>query len=108
MGIGLPLDDIFPTKVSSLLNLKCLNLGIAGSSSDTAFRLALHYLEKLRPKIVVLSILYPARIEILGIDSARNLAPGWGSQPDLYKEWLSTEENIYLNKMKNMNYKIKI
>ena len=61
MGIGLPLVDIFPTKVSTALNLKCQNLGLAGTSSDTAFRLALHYLEKLRPKVVVLSTLFPAR-----------------------------------------------
>ena len=102
MGIGLPLEDIFPTKVSTALNLKCLNLGLAGTSSDTAFRLALHYLEKLRPKVVVLSTLFPARMEILNFDKVINLAPRWGYHSDLYKEWLATEENVYLHEIKNM------
>lgn len=102
MGIGLPLDKIFPINVSNSLKLKCFNLAISGSSSDTSFRLALHYLEKLRPKIVVLSVFFPARMEVLDIDKAIHLLPRYGVPPKLYNTWLSTEENIYLNEMKNM------
>jgi hypothetical protein len=102
-GVGLNQKDLYTTKVAESLKLKCHNLGVAGSGNDTAFRMALAYLEKLKPKIVVLHHLYIGRIEVLDIDKAIFLLPHTDPKkfPDLYKIWLGTEENLYLNQTKN-------
>ena len=104
MGIGLNYEDLYVTKVSQSLGLKCNNLGLAASSNDTAFRLALIYLKELKPKIVVLHNYFTGRMEVLDTTYARFLLPGYNeeSHPDLYKVWLGTEENLYLNKTKNV------
>jgi hypothetical protein len=104
MGIGLNYEDLYVTKVSQSLGLKCNNLGLAASSNDTAFRLALIYLKELKPKIVVLHNQFSGRMEVLDTTHARFLLPSYNPEahPDLYKVWLGTEENLYLNKTKNV------
>lgn len=104
MGIGLNYEDLYVNKVSQSLGLKCNNLGLAASSNDTAFRLALIYLKVLKPKIVVLHNQFSGRMEVLDTNYARFLLPGYNEEthPDFYKIWLGTEENLYLNKTKNV------
>ena len=65
LGVGLPLENIFATIVAQNLNLTCFNLGVGGSSADTGFRLTKIYLQKLKPKIVVSTFLWPHRMELL-------------------------------------------
>jgi hypothetical protein len=53
IGIGIPLESNWTTLVSNVINLVPYNLGIGGGSWDTCFRLAFYWLEKLKPKIVI-------------------------------------------------------
>ena len=54
VGIGVPWENTFSKIISDTLKLKCFNLGIGGGSMDSCFRYAYYWLEKLKPKIVVL------------------------------------------------------
>ena len=109
MGVGLPEDKSFPYMVSQQLNLNYANLGVAGSSADTAFRLSQIYLSKLQPKIVVSTLLFPERLELLSYDSAYSFTPNTKSKTatlknyhaEYYKTWLQQKENAEINFIKN-------
>lgn len=101
MGIGLPLDQTYPSIVSKQLGLKCYNLALGGTSNDTAFRMGLHWIGKLNTKIVVFDSEFAERFELLSSYSYKHFIPS--VVDDLfYKTWLSAEENSYLNKQKNV------
>lgn len=112
LGVGLPLDSIYPTLLSKELNLTCYNLGVGGSSADTAFRLALIYLEKIRPKILVGTFLFPDRTELLTHFGTMPFNPTMLDLKNLnkqnrqytldyYSKWVEVPENAYLNHTKN-------
>lgn len=111
-GIGMPVEKIFPTLVSRKLDMPCINLGIERTSANTAFRLAYHFLPKLKPKIVVATLLYPHRLELLLPDKAIHFIPNIKYQQrdsysakyyvDYYDKWLSSVENSTLNYKKNI------
>jgi hypothetical protein len=104
VGIGLPIETIWPELISAQLKMQCANLGIAGSSCDTAFRLCHGYIDKIKPKIVVLMNPPAIRMEHI-LDSPRNL--GINHCPDkeseiMYKLWASDENNDFFNREKNV------
>lgn len=108
-GIGLPLETIFPEIVSKKINLNCINLGVGGSSADTAFRLAQIYLPKLKPKIVVATLLFPERTELLTGSGVKHFFPmqlkkDWDRKYniDYYEAWIECYENAFLNITKNV------
>ena len=111
-GIGLPISDSFATIVSKTLNLNCCNLGLERTSANTAFRLAYHYLPIVKPKIVVSTLLYPHRLELLLIDRAIHFIPNPKYQDkdafsikhyvEYYSKWISQPENYNLNHRKNI------
>jgi len=99
VGIGIPVETTWASLVSNQLNLSCYNLGIGGSSNNTAFRLAHIWLKKIKPKVVVFCQTYPERLEVFnenGIIS--NIASDCG---EFYNHWLSNENNSALNQIKN-------
>ena len=106
---GLPENAAWPWIVSAELGLPCTNLGVNGGSNDTAFRLAHHWVPKLRPKILFWLQTYKERLEILAYDdihnySTQNESP-FGSPTDkdvFYQNWISTDENFFLNFEKNL------
>ena len=104
VGIGLPLHSLWPEIVSDSLNLQCANLGIGAAAPNTAFRLCHGYIDMINPKIVVYLTPPPGRLEIIE-DLPRIYGP-WGQgtrrQPDLYKAWVSNEDNILFNEEKNL------
>lgn len=100
MGIGLSIEDIYPTLVANELKLKCFNLAIAGTSNDTSFRLAYTWLERIKPKIVVFHSEWKERLELLDYDFSHNLSPA-EVKSQFFKVWLEVDENSYLNKLKN-------
>jgi hypothetical protein len=63
-GIGLPLENIWPELVAKEFRMNCANLGIGGGAADTAFRLCLGYIDKIKPKAVVYLPPPGVRIEI--------------------------------------------
>lgn len=99
-GIGLCIEDIYPTLVANELKLKCFNLAIPGTSNDTSFRIAYSWLEKIKPKIVVMHSEFKERFELLDYDTSVNLLPS-EVKSQYQRVWLEIEENSYLNKLKN-------
>jgi hypothetical protein len=107
IGMGLPEHHTWPSLVAKNLNLKCCNLGIGGSSNDTAFRLAYFWLEKIKPKFVVFCETFPSRMEIFSTNGIVRCMPGIISTPaetveDFYLgHWTANEHNIHLLRKKN-------
>lgn len=100
VGVGLPIEATWPTLVSNELNLKCYNLGIGGASNDTAFRLALYWLEKIKPKMVVFCRTFPTRMEVFSATGAiANIAD---ELPEFYLNyWTRNIHNVDLLQKKN-------
>ena len=53
-GVGMPVGQIWPTLVGNTLRQRPYNLGIPGGSLDSAFRVLLAWLPKIRPSHVFL------------------------------------------------------
>lgn len=112
MGEGAPLENTWPYLVAKSLNLPYYNFGLSGSSADMNVRLALHYLPKLKPSIVV--FLYPPddRIEYIKDEYPQHLMASQMIDLDLnlvvdqfeaeyYKRWISSDTNRILLRLKN-------
>lgn len=101
VGIGLPVEETWPSIVSKSLNLQCANLGIGGSSPDTAFRMCLGYIDKIKPKVVVYNQPPPGRLEIINSEqepSAVNLIV-----KDLPVDYLDDYLKKYIIDISNFN-----
>jgi hypothetical protein len=100
-GIGLPVDKIYPSLVSQTLNLRCVNLGVPGGSSDTAFRLCHGYIDKINPKIVVFMTPPGVRFELVNNYQPFNIS-ATSPHTSIYKFWAVDDNNDYFNKEKNL------
>ena len=98
-GIGIPIENSWTSIVSKSLSLKNFNLGVGGSSNDTAFRLAYHWLHQLKPKIVVHMATERHRFELHVQNKIQNYGP-WSNAAD-WAEWASNQTNIDMNFLKN-------
>ena len=100
IGIGLPVEHIWPELLSKELNLKCANLGIGAASLDTAFRLCLGYIDKINPKIVILLVPPGIRCEFVTANKIENYA-SWNTD-NIFIKWSIDENNSYFNSQKNI------
>ena len=103
VGVGLPIEHTWPTIVANKLNLKCYNLGQGGGSADTAYRLGSHWIPKILPKIVVLSLPDMYRLEVVRERYVQFLTPvsPQGYYSEFYKIWSYFDANSQLNSEKN-------
>jgi hypothetical protein len=115
IGIGIPIDKSWTNIVGQKINLIPYNLGIGGASWDTIFRLAFYWLEKLKPKIVVVMETYKERLEWKGEDIYENILsnnPDWhnygswnvdkkGTFNKAFKKICYFDENFIIQKTKN-------
>lgn len=104
-GVGLPLKNIWPELVAEALRLQCVNLGIGGSSIDTSFRMLHGYIDKIKPKIVVLMKPEKMRLEFFNYDGPENLGPWTGTQFEthrVYSDWITNENNDFFQREKNL------
>ena len=104
-GIGLPYEDTWAQIVSQKLRLTNCNLGIGGTSLNTAFRLGHIYIPALQPKIVILLEPEKHRLEILNHNGYYDVLPqfsGWKGIDEFYKIWISNETNCDMNRLKNV------
>lgn len=108
-GVGLPLETIWPEIVAKEFRMNCANLGIGGGAADTAFRLCLGYIDKIKPKAVVYLPPPGVRVE-LEIDNQMmpiNVYSYKGNDYNIlirqfFKLWLIGEtNNDYFNRTKN-------
>jgi hypothetical protein len=111
LGIGLPLDVIWPILLGKATGLKVANLAWNGNSSDTCFRLAEYWIPKLRPKLVSMLAPPDTRLEII-LDANEYRLPvdvimpevrsALFSDSDMFlKHWHLNDENSRLNQLKN-------
>jgi lysophospholipase L1-like esterase len=107
MGTGVHSKDTWPSQLESLKGLKVANLGHAGSSNDTVFRYAQHYLPLLRPRYAVWLQTDIHRLELIDdtVGTNLNIIAGDTNNPcanDYFiKVWFSSEINQLLNLQKN-------
>ena len=107
MGTGVHAHDTWPEQLAAITGLTVANLGHAGSSNDTAFRFAEHYLKFLKPKYAVWLQTDRHRVELLddAVPMSLNIMAGDTQNPcadDFFiKTWFSDDENQKLNLKKN-------
>lgn len=111
VGIGLPIETIWPTLVSNATGLKLANLAWGGNSTDTCFRLAEYWIPRLRPKLVTMLAPPESRIEILlganpGQLPAEVIMPNtksvlFSDSNMFLKHWHLNDQNSRLNQLKN-------
>lgn len=105
-GVGLPLQDIWPTIVGNKLGLKVVNLAWPGQGSDYCFRMAEYWLSRLPVQRCVLLNPPPSRIEVVTNNAAEtfmvNSMSAYYNPNDWFlNQWMMNEENHRLNNLKN-------
>lgn len=107
MGTGIHSEDTWPAQLEKITGLRVANLGHAGSSNDTAFRYAAHYLDYLRPKYAIWLQTDSHRFELL--DDVRNVSMNVIASDShnpcandyFVKVWFSSPSNHDMNLQKN-------
>lgn len=102
IGIGVPENDRWSNIVSRNLNLKCANLGIGGSSLDTAFRMCHGWIDKINPKLVILRKPPGTRFELVTSVNQQHISAWKGTNDTFYKVWSIDDNNAEFNSMKNI------
>lgn len=107
-GIGLPLHKTFPQIVCEKIGLECFNLGLPASSNDTAFRLSYIWLNRLKPKLVILTAPSCTRFELLSpnnismeVESRFITTMDQLTNVGNHTSWIDTDQNGELNQKKN-------
>jgi len=105
LGVGLPVESTWPHIVSTKLKLKNYNLGVGGSSNDTAFRLAHYWIDRLKPDLVCFLSAERTRLELqTDGDQIYDLSVwpiGFPMIDNFTKRWLSNDTNGNMNYLKN-------
>jgi hypothetical protein len=107
-GIGVPLESSWTHIVSTSLKLKNYNLGVGGTSNDTAFRLAHYWIDRLHPSIVIFLSTEKTRLELHTIDNTVKDLSVQYIQNQMFPEatpfmrhWISNDINSDMNYLKN-------
>ena len=102
MGLGLDLESTWTYKVASSLGLRHYNLGVSAGSSDMCFRLAYHWIPRLRPKYVVMMTPNSVRAEIVMDNDIKMYLPTSPDIDQFYLNWLSHPANRDMHRLKNV------
>jgi hypothetical protein len=112
-GVGLPAENRFSDIVSKKIKLQCVNLGVPGSSYDTAFRLSYQWIPIINPKIVVFlqppnlhcELILENKVVSLNLQwaTASNAVGNYSTKHNDYLiDWTKNSENQSLNITKNL------
>lgn len=111
VGIGLPQHQVWPWIVARALNLKVYNLAWGGSSADTCFRLANHWIPQLTPRLVCMLSPPASRFELLTAPGpwppAQVILPNCQTvitdlaTDTFVKHWWANDLNAQTNSIKN-------
>ena len=124
-GIGLAYKQLYTTILANELNIQCFNFGQPGGSNDTAFRLALTWIPKLKPKFVIYQKTFKHRFEMIELPTHEYYSSPWQksillraeiygiqtiessriaqvNRDPLYKNWVMHEANQDLQDIKNL------
>ena len=108
MGTGLFEHETWPAQLTEISGLTTINLAHAGSSNDTAVRMAMHYLPILKPRYAFWVQTDRHRIEILDDQSnicinllANDQSEDVYHQDNFVKQWFASDNNQLINLGKN-------
>tara|TARA_R110000782_G_scaffold98827_2_gene184309 strand:- start:3415 stop:4134 length:720 start_codon:yes stop_codon:yes gene_type:complete len=105
MGTGVHNYETWPAQLEALTGLSCINLGHAGCSNDTAFRMAEHYLKLMKPKYAVWLQTDRYRFELFDENVVLALMAGLEehacSDDYFIRWWFLNSENSRVNHQKN-------
>jgi MoaA/NifB/PqqE/SkfB family radical SAM enzyme len=108
IGLGLPEKSTWSHLVSQALGLKNYNLAWGGTSADTCFMLANHWLPILRPKLVVMAAPPKHRFDLITENPGHNhdtYMPsseiGGADTDNFIKTWFLHDRNADLNNARN-------
>jgi hypothetical protein len=101
-GTGLCEEQIWPAMISKQLNIDVWNLGVAGASNDTCYRIANYYIPLLRPEFVVMLAPDIHRMEVFSaapqpqpINFANTFKDlNWKKQNWRVKQWVTNKRNL--------------
>jgi hypothetical protein len=105
-GVGIPIEQTWPTLLAEQINQPILNLGVGGSSLDTCFRLLDYYIDKLNILGVFVLEPPPDRFEIFESNTPSTFMPYYdkstaSGKKELYHIWISSAKNTSYNIRKN-------
>jgi len=109
VGLGVDLESSWTYKVASSLGLRHYNLGVGGGGPDMCFRLAHHWIPRLRPKYVMMLTPMAGRMEIVVENAIIQLLPKSLKHLErtlidklepFYNAWLSHPANTDMNLLK--------
>jgi hypothetical protein len=107
-GMGVDLENTWPRLLSNMMSMRVWNLGIGGSSADTAYRMAEYWLNHLNVKYVTMLVPDIDRFEICWWPGQIKVIRHNDSDPVsdkifVYKKiYWSNEENGKINRNKNL------
>lgn len=103
VGIGMPLEQTWPSIVSKTLGLKNFNLGVGGVSNDTAFRLAQHWIPQIKPQLVIFFSIEHSRFELHSNNTIQDYSIGNINLNNdiIWKTWIASNTNSEMNYLKN-------
>ena len=106
-GVAVNREDTWAQLVSDQLGLSVFNLGVAGASADTCYRIIKYYAPILRPKFVVFLEPRHNRTELHHNDHQKPYVINWAYDTESWgnnnyiKTWLGNDSNMQLHAEKN-------
>ena len=104
-GTGIDLDSTWPRQLSNILDMRIWNLGVGGSATDTAYRLAEHWITNLNVKFVTMCVPDADRFEFWRYGIPHPIMHNSTSFPELNefkKVYWGDEQNGKINQTKNL------
>lgn len=115
MGIGLPVESVWPSLVGKALDMPVANLAWGGSSVDTCYRLLRYWIRQLNPPAVMILVPPIDRLELIldetcpitGQGKAEvfmptSLSDHYNPKDRYFYHWFLQDENKKLNREKNL------
>ena len=105
-GVGVSCNTTWPRQLSDMMGMRVWNLGVGGSASDTAYRLAEYWLKHLDIKFVAMLVPFVDRFEIWDSGVAHVIMHNTQHTLDIdgyQKIYLASRENGQTNQNKNLH-----
>mgnify|MGYP006108854359 CR=1 FL=1 len=104
-GIGLPVDELWPVRLSKELSIPVDNFGVLGASNGLIFRVAHYWLPVVKPKFVILQTTFKERFEIIDKhNTSVIMSPTYPHTPPFqveFTQWWYTDANSIADQQKN-------
>lgn len=108
-GTAMAEDWLYTHYISQSLGIYCNNFGVAGGSDMSSIRLAMTWIDKLKPKFVIYQKTFDHRLEWIEEKNQAviyGVQPGGGGSPPkitdkLFQTWIDIDDNRIIMSVKN-------